>query len=238
MRQRSGGTGASSTSSTHGTGVAAADPPVGGTGVAPAGRRARKRADTRDRLHQAGLELFAAEGLGSTTVRDIAEQADVAERTFYRYFDSKEDLLLDDVRRYFTAAASYIGSRPASESPMTSLLAGVDALAEDWNVADAEVVWLAELITDDPAARGHLHRLVDEYQEELAQIFARRRGLDDADYRCHLEAAVAGTAFIQAIGRFLVSDAAPIQQYGIEAIRLLAAGVDPDAAAGVEPLEP
>jgi AcrR family transcriptional regulator len=217
-------------STTVGDGVSVTD------GPAPLGRRERKRADTRGRLHRAGLELFAAQGVATTTVNDIAERADVAERTFYRYFDSKEDLLLDDVRRYFTVAAAFVGSRPDTEAPITSLLEAVGALAEDWNVADAEVVWLAELITDDPSARGHLHRLVDEYQEELAQIFARRRGLVEADYRSHLEAAVAGTAFIQAIGRFLVSDAAPIEQYGIEAIRFYAAGVDPAAAKAVAPL--
>lgn len=203
----------------------------------PVGRRDRKRADTRQRLREAGLVLIATNGLSGTTVRDIAEQADVAERTFYRHFESKEDLLLDDVRRYFAAAGAFIASRPASESPMGSLLSVVEALAEEWSVTDAETVWLAGFVMNDPATRGHLHKLVDEYQETLSQIFAARRGLEEADYRCHLEAAVAGTAFVQAIGRFLVSDRAPIQAYGVEAIRLFAAGCDPDAVAGLEPLD-
>lgn len=207
------------------------------TVVEPVGRRDRKRADTRQRLREAGLLLLATNGLSGTTVRDIAEQADVAERTFYRHFESKEDLLLDDVRRYFAAAGAFIASRPDTESPMASLLATVEALAEDWSVTDAEAVWLAGFVMNDDAARGHLHKLVDEYQETLSQIFAARRGLDEADYRCHLEAAVAGTAFVQAIGRFLVSDRAPIQAYGVEAIRLFAAGCDPDAVAGLEPLD-
>ena len=203
----------------------------------PVGRRDRKRADTRQRLREAGLVLIATNGLSGTTVRDIAEQADVAERTFYRHFESKEDLLLDDVRRYFAAAGAFIASRPASESPMSSLLAVVEALAEEWSVTDAEAVWLAGFVMNDTATRGHLHKLVDEYQETLSQIFAARRGLGEADYRCHLEAAVAGTAFVQAIGRFLVSDRAPIQDYGLEAIRLFATGCDPDAVAGLEPLD-
>jgi len=203
----------------------------------PVGRRDRKRADTRDRLREAGLLLFATNGLSGTTVREIAERADVAERTFYRHFESKEDLLLDDVRRYFAAASAFIGSRPALESPMSSLFAVVEVVAADWTVTDAETAWLAGFVMNDDATRGHLHKLVDEYQETLSQIFAARRGLEEADYRCHLEAAVAGTAFTQAIGRFLVSGRAPIQAYGVEAIRLFAAGCDPEAAAGVEPLE-
>jgi len=203
----------------------------------PVGRRDRKRADTRNRLREAGLLLFATRGLSGTTVREITDRADVAERTFYRHFESKEDLLLDDVRRYFAAAGAFMASRPASESPMTSLLTVVEVMAQDWTVTDAEAVWLAGFVMNDDASRGHLHKLVDEYQETLSQIFAARRGLEEADYRCHLEAAVAGTAFVQAIGRFLVSDRASIHAYGVEAIRLFAAGCDPEAAVAVEPLE-
>ena len=48
---------------------------------------------------------------------------------------------------------------------------------------------------------------------------------------------MAGTAFIQAIGRFMVDDGASIEAFAIEAIRRYAAGCDPEAVAGVEVLD-
>jgi len=63
-------------------------------GVAvPAGRRARHRAEIRNRLFQAALPLFAKKGFFDTTVEDITEAADVGKGTFFNYFPTKEHIL-------------------------------------------------------------------------------------------------------------------------------------------------
>src|SRR5215831_17723442 len=88
-------------------------------GEAP-GRRERKKQHTRDALIRAALELFAAKGYDGTAVREITDAVDVAERTFFRYFASKEDLVLSFVRDGMTAFAEALAARPAEEEPLTA----------------------------------------------------------------------------------------------------------------------
>ncbi|MFJ7439696.1 TetR family transcriptional regulator [Methylorubrum thiocyanatum] len=57
------------------------------------GIRERKRRQTRERIAEAGLRLFLERGFEETTLDAIAEQADIARRTFFHYFDSKEAIL-------------------------------------------------------------------------------------------------------------------------------------------------
>src|SRR6202041_319663 len=65
-------------------------------GPAPLGRREANKQATRQALQQAADRLFAEHGVTQTTVRDIADAAGVTERTFFRYFGSKEDLIIRD----------------------------------------------------------------------------------------------------------------------------------------------
>jgi AcrR family transcriptional regulator len=63
-----------------------------GDGVAVS-RRARRVAETRERIYQAALGLFAERGFAATTVEDITDAADVGKGTFFNYFPSKEHVL-------------------------------------------------------------------------------------------------------------------------------------------------
>ena len=57
-------------------------------------RRQRHRAEIRERLFRAALDLFAQKGFAETTVGDITEAADVGKGTFFNYFPSKDHILL------------------------------------------------------------------------------------------------------------------------------------------------
>ena len=60
----------------------------------PSNRRSRRRAELRERLFRAALDLFAQKGFAETTVEDITNAADVGKGTFFNYFPSKDHILL------------------------------------------------------------------------------------------------------------------------------------------------
>ena len=62
--------------------------------ITPPGLRERKRQQTRRRLEQAAVAIVAEEGLDRLTIDALSERADVSPRTFFNYFDSKEDAIL------------------------------------------------------------------------------------------------------------------------------------------------
>jgi AcrR family transcriptional regulator len=84
------------------------------------GRRQRKKQRTRDALIEAAMELFAAKGYDRTAVHEITDAVDVSERTFFRYFASKEDLVLSFARDGMTAFAQALAGRPPQEEPLTA----------------------------------------------------------------------------------------------------------------------
>ncbi|MFE0644847.1 TetR/AcrR family transcriptional regulator [Streptomyces sp. NPDC058877] len=59
----------------------------------PIGRRERNKMRVKSRLYEAALKLFVEKGYEQTSVDEIAEEADVARRTFFNYFQRKEDLI-------------------------------------------------------------------------------------------------------------------------------------------------
>ena len=85
------------------------------------GRREENKQRTRSALEHAAARLFDERGFGATTVRDIAAAAGVGERTFFRYFPSKEDLVLQEVRDLLPGLMEVVRERPAAESPLVAL---------------------------------------------------------------------------------------------------------------------
>ncbi|MEV0382051.1 TetR family transcriptional regulator [Nonomuraea sp. NPDC050643] len=86
-----------------------------------AGRRELHKKATRQALQEAATRMFEERGYAETTVRDIAEAVGVTERTFFRYFHSKEDLILGEVLDLFPEVARLVRARPAQEEPYTAV---------------------------------------------------------------------------------------------------------------------
>lgn len=112
-----------------------------------AGKRERNKATTRSALQRAADALFAEKGFASTTVREIADTAGVTERTFFRYFGAKEELLVSPLRRGLATFAAAVIALPAEER-------AVDAFAA--------------------ALRHTISAAAAEGRPSLADLFARR----------------------------------------------------------------
>jgi AcrR family transcriptional regulator len=85
--------------------------------LVPAGEtlRDRKKRQTRLAIESAAWRLVAEKGYDDTTVDDIAHAADVAPRTFFRYFDSKEAVLFGSWRLFLDEFCAALRARPADE---------------------------------------------------------------------------------------------------------------------------
>jgi AcrR family transcriptional regulator len=94
-----------------------------------------KKATTRHRLMKVALRLFEQQGFDGTTVEEIAAGADVAPRTFFRYYPRKEDALFGDHPEEVALIRDTLATRSAGESVVEALrraiLAGVEKVVAD-----------------------------------------------------------------------------------------------------------
>lgn len=181
------------------------------------GRRERKKQQTRKALIAAALELFDRTGFDGTTIDQIADAVDVSPRTFFRYFTSKEDVVLGGLDDQYTAIFEAFEQRPKDEPVLTALRHAAHTVARRWETGESEFdhsrfgcVVRLKVGSPNLAARGAEQaraRLV-----ELAALIARRMGVDAAtDPRPTLVASVSLCAVTTAIEawRTIKPDASP-----------------------------
>ena len=87
----------------------------------------RWEADGRGRLEQAALALYAERGFDNTTVAEIAERAGVTERTFFRHFADKREVLFAGAGDLQDLLVGTVASAPASLAPLDAVAAGLEA---------------------------------------------------------------------------------------------------------------
>lgn len=85
---------------------------------------------TRERLQAAALELFTERGFEQTTAADIAAAVGLTERTFFRHFSDKREVLFDGQSRLVDAVVAGLGGAPADASALDVVAAGLRAGAE------------------------------------------------------------------------------------------------------------
>jgi AcrR family transcriptional regulator len=154
--------------------------------------RERKRLRTRAALIEAGRRLFDERGYHDTTVADIAAAAEVATRTFFSYFESKEQLLFPESDARVEAALAAIRTRRPDERPADVLLRALRDAAGDDMLSPLARLRL-RLIADVPAVQGRALRLQLQAQADIsAALVAADPSLDP------VEAAALVGAFIGA----------------------------------------
>jgi AcrR family transcriptional regulator len=139
------------------------------------GLRERKKAKTHAAIQEHALRLFREQGYEATTVEQIAAAADVSQSTFFRYFPSKEDVVLHDAFDPILFAS--FGEQPAELTPIQALRA---SMAEVFGALTPEELALErqreELILSVPELRA---RMLDDLAAticEVAQVLAKRVG--------------------------------------------------------------
>jgi AcrR family transcriptional regulator len=85
------------------------------------GLRERKRQRTHDAISTAAISLFLARGFDQVSVADVAAAAEVSKPTLFKYFATKEDLVLHRIADHQGEAARVVRERPAGEAPLSAL---------------------------------------------------------------------------------------------------------------------
>ncbi|MFB7633047.1 TetR family transcriptional regulator [Streptomyces sp. NPDC056149] len=154
------------------------------------GLRERKKQRTRDALIRAALELFTEQGYEATTIDEIAEAVEVSQRTFFRYFANKQEVVFAVQDMVEARFLEKLRARPADEPPLTALRSAVMIAWDEIGSAITSVIPVDlhmrafQMIESTPALIAAYLRRSTELEEQIAQLIAQREGVDvDTDPR-------------------------------------------------------
>lgn len=122
--------------------------------------RQQKKEQTRRALIESAYQLFGEKGYDSTTLADITQRANCAPRTFFRYFSSKEDLLLIRIDALWNDLKKRMETRPPQDTTLAVL-----------------TVWSNDVIDEYQRDPGSFLRVLDRDIEEVSMSTAARQKL-------------------------------------------------------------
>ena len=183
------------------------------------GLRERKKERTRRTIRSEAMRLFREQGYAETTVEQIAEAADVSPSTFFRYFPTKEDLVLvDDLDPVLIAA---LEAAPIEKDPIGALREALGAVLAGLTDEDrARELQRHQLMQSVPELRA---TMMDEFRRNIdmvAEIVARRLGRPDDDFEVRV---FAGAVIGAAISTFEIPERG--YEDTLRALDFLAAGL-------------
>ncbi|WP_406507063.1 TetR/AcrR family transcriptional regulator [Streptomyces sp. NBC_00212] len=161
--------------------------------------RERKKIKTRTAIRRATYRLIAEQGYEATTVEQIAEAAEVSPSTVFRYFPTKEDIVLTD--EFDPIMLRELRSRPAGEPPLESLRAIITEAVRLSLLHDREeTLQRTSLIAEIPALRARMMESVAATSRMLCEVLAERTGREGVD----LEVRVFAMAVLGALHEAMV----------------------------------
>jgi AcrR family transcriptional regulator len=157
------------------------------------GLRERKKLERRRCIEAAAIDLFEANGYDGTTIEDIAAGADIAPRTFFYYFPTKEDVVLADYAARLDQITRELGQRPRQEPPWTALRRAFVIVAADYTSERDELVRRFAIMADNPPVYARSLQLQAGWENTLAEVLTDRAesGTDDVLPRLMASAALA-----------------------------------------------
>jgi AcrR family transcriptional regulator len=144
------------------------------------GLRELKRERTRRLISDKAFELFADHGFGRTTVEQIAAAAEVGPSTLYRYFPTKETLVLEFVQDSLFGALDWFREQPADADLPDALQGLIDQVMDQMESNPGRVRMVYELAGETNSVSTHLADLTWRWRNELAYELIRRLAPGDA----------------------------------------------------------
>jgi AcrR family transcriptional regulator len=142
------------------------------------GLRERKKAQTRQQIADVARRLFLDRGFDAVTVAEVAREADVAQKTVFNYFPSKEDLFYGRLEAFEEELLAAIRERKSGESVIAAFRTfvtkqrGVLQL-EDEEQATERLRAINRVISESAALRAREREVFDRYTDSLAELLAK-----------------------------------------------------------------
>ncbi|MET7933778.1 TetR family transcriptional regulator [Streptomyces sp. NPDC005322] len=149
------------------------------------GLRERKKLQTRQAIQRAAHRLFTEQGYDATPMDRIAEAAEVSLSTVFRYFPTKEDIVLTD--EYDALIADTLRDRPPDEPPMVSLRhATVGLLGRFAGKERDDMLARLTFIRQSPALRARMGESLARTGVILGEVLAERSGRAPDDFEVRI----------------------------------------------------
>jgi len=156
-----------------------------------AGLRERKKAKTRAEIQKQALRLFRKKGYDNTTVEQVAEAAEVSPSTFFRYFSTKEDLVVYSILD--PVAIEAFKAQPVGLNPIQALRAAIGSAFNNFTSKELEELRERQaLMRSIPELRASMLNELTRNLEVLAKLVYERigRSADDLAVRTLVGAAI------------------------------------------------
>lgn len=165
--------------------------------VTTLGLRDRKKLAAMRRIQEVALDLFDERGFAAVTIEQIADAADVSPSSVYRYFGTKEQVVLwDEVDvRLFDAVEAELASRPPVEAMRRAV---ADVLTRFFDQDDDLAKRKTRYALEEPALRPALLEQTDEFTQRIATALARAAGQPTDDLEPQVIAATLVAAMLTA----------------------------------------
>ncbi len=142
------------------------------------GLRERKKRQTRETIVREALVLFQERGFDGVTVADIAAAANIAPRTFFAYFPTKEDVVFADHEESLAGLSERLRQRPAGQTTIDALRDWLAEMVESHDTTDQVEACRKSLMRDTPSLATQRLAKMSEFDLVLREGIAR--DLDDA----------------------------------------------------------
>jgi AcrR family transcriptional regulator len=152
----------------------------------PTGRRERKKAQTRQSLADAALELFLERGYDQVGVKDVADFADVSVTTLFKHFSGKEALVFDQDDDVEAALVAAVRERPPGQSIPQALREHLLLKQTQFAVhaTDPRFADFTRLVQETPALRDYAQRMWTRHEAALTRAIAEAVGAPEDDVSC------------------------------------------------------
>ena len=193
----------------------------------PIGLRERKKRQRRRQIEDTAIELFERNGFDQTTIEQIAASADIAPRTFFSYFATKDDVVLADYADRLAAIIDALDDRPADEPAWPALRASFAVVAADYAAEADRLARRFTIMVATPSVYARSLHLQAGWEGALREHLAVRLGVSADDPEPGLLAAVAVAVMRASLHQWLTTGrTTPLPSLVQRAFARLGAGLD------------